>query len=215
MLSHADRRGQIDTFGRRLGQFCGVRPRGMWLAERIWEPSIAADMAACDIEHTVLDDCHFHAAGLTNDQLRGYYLTEAAGQLVALFAGDEQLRYLIPFAEPDETIAYLRGIAQANPGAVMVYADDAEKFGSWPGMHERVHERQWLRRFLTALAANADWLHVTTLGETIDNVPPLARSTCPRGVIARWTAGRRWPVEAPGAAHGERGGGNYAVAGCP
>ena len=147
MLTHADRRGQIDTFGRRLGQFYGVRPRGMWLAERIWEPSIAADMAACDIEHTVLDDCHFHAAGLTNDQLRGYYLTEAAGQLVALFAGDEQLRYLIPFAEPDETIAYLRGIAQANPGAVMVYADDAEKFGSWPGMHERVHERQWLRRF--------------------------------------------------------------------
>jgi 4-alpha-glucanotransferase len=181
MLSHADRQGQINSFGRRLGQLFGQRPRGMWMPERIWEPSIAADMAACDIEHTVLDDFHFQAAGLTSDQLRGYYLSEADGQLIALFAGDEQLRYLIPFAEPEETIAYLRGIAKKHPGGVMVYADDAEKFGAWPGMHERMQEGQWLRRFLATLAANADWLQVTTLGECIDHVAPLGKIYVPEG----------------------------------
>ncbi len=181
MLSHTDRRGQIDSFSRRLGQLFGQRPRGMWPPERVWEPSLAADMAACDIEHVVLDDFHFHASGLTNDRLRGYYLTEAAGQLVALFAGDEQLRYLIPFAEPEETIAYLRGIAKTTSGGVMIYADDAEKFGAWPGMHERMYDRQWLRRFLSALSANADWLQVTTLGECIDFVPPLGKVYVPEG----------------------------------
>ncbi|MES1213369.1 MAG: alpha-amylase/4-alpha-glucanotransferase domain-containing protein, partial [Singulisphaera sp.] len=198
MLSPEDRRGQMDLFSRRLGQLFGERPRGMWLPERIWEPSIAADMAACDIEHTVLDDFHFHAAGLTNDQLRGYYLTEAAGQLVAIFAGDEQLRYLIPFAEPEDTIAYLRGVAQSCPGGVMVYADDAEKFGAWPGMHERMQQARWLDRFLAMLAANSDWLHVTTLGETIDHVPPLGKVYLPEGSyreMERWStlADRRGP----------------------
>ena len=49
--------------------------------------------------------------------------------------------------------------------------------------------------FLTALAANADWLHVTTLGETIDNVPPLGKVYVPEGSyreMDRWStlAGR-------------------------
>ncbi len=198
MLSHADRRGQIDSFSRRLGQLFGQRPRGMWLPERVWEPSLAADMAMCDIEHAVLDDFHFHAAGLTNDRLRGYYLSEAAGQLVALFAGDEQLRYLIPFAEPEDSIAYLRGIAKTTTGGVLVYADDAEKFGAWPGMHERMQQGQWLRRFLTALSANTDWLQVTTLGECIDFVPPLGKVYVPEGSyreMGHWStlAGRGRP----------------------
>jgi alpha-amylase len=35
-----------------------------------------------------------------------------------------------------------------------------------------VYEHGWLRRFFEALTANRDWLHVTTLSEAIDNVPP-------------------------------------------
>jgi 4-alpha-glucanotransferase len=181
MLSQADRRGQINSFGRRLGQVFGQVPRGMWLPERIWEPALAADLAACDIEHTVLDDFHFHAAGLADEQLRGYYLTESEGGLIALFAGEERLRYLIPFAEPEETIAYLRDESRQHPGGVLVYADDAEKFGAWPGMRELMQNGRWLRRFLEALAANSDWLHVTTLGECIDHVPPLGKVYVPEG----------------------------------
>ncbi|HEY1603685.1 MAG TPA: alpha-amylase/4-alpha-glucanotransferase domain-containing protein [Pirellulales bacterium] len=181
MLSQADRRGQINSFSRRLGQLFGQVPRGMWMPERIWDPALAADLAACDIEHTVLDDFHFHAAGLADDQLRGYYLTESEGGLIALFAGEERLRYLIPFAEPEETIAYLRDEARRHPGGVLVYADDAEKFGAWPGMRERMQNSRWLRRFLDALAANSDWLQVTTLGECIDHVPPLGKVYVPEG----------------------------------
>ena len=150
--SRTDRRGQIESLGRRLGQLFGQVPRGMWLPERIWEPALAADLADCGIEHTVLDDFHFHAAGLANEQLRGYYLTEAEGRLVALFAGDERLRYLIPFAPPEDAIAYLRDAARTNPDGVIVYADDAEKFGAWPGMRERMQNERWLHRFLDALS---------------------------------------------------------------
>ena len=80
--------GEIDSFGRRLGQLFGKIPRGMWLPERIWEPALAADLASAGIEHTVLDDFHFHSAGLSDAQLRGYYLSEAEGRLIAIFPGD-------------------------------------------------------------------------------------------------------------------------------
>jgi alpha-amylase len=181
MLSRADRRGQIESFGRRLGQLFGSVPRGMWLPERIWEPALAADLAECGIEHTVLDDFHFHAAGLSNEQLRGYFLTEAEGRLIALFAGDERLRYLIPFGTPEETIDYLREVSRKSPDGLIVYADDAEKFGAWPGMQARMQKDRWLARFLDALVAAADWLHVTTLGQSIDHVPPLGKIYVPEG----------------------------------
>ena len=68
-----------------------------------------------------------------------------------MFPGSERLRYTIPFREPEETIDYLRPIAEQQPGAVVVFGDDGEKFGSWPGTKEHVYENGWLRRFFDAL----------------------------------------------------------------
>ena len=185
MLSRADRCGQIESFGRRLGQLFGHIPRGMWLrgahlgARPGGRPGSGGHRAYGDRRFS------FSPAGLSDAQLRGYYLTESEGSLIALFPGDERLRYLIPFAEPEETIAYLRQVAAAHPGGVIVYADDAEKFGAWPGMRERDHQRRWLRRFLDALAANSDWLRVTTLGECVDHVAPLGKVYVPEGSLSR------------------------------
>ncbi len=48
----------------------------MWTPERVWESSLTSDVAVAGINYTVLDDYHFRAAGLTDQQLTGYYLTE-------------------------------------------------------------------------------------------------------------------------------------------
>ena len=80
----------------------------MWVPERVWEQSLTSDMVDAGIKYTVLDDFHFKNAGLTTDQLHGYYLTEDNGRVLSVFPGSERLRYLIPFAAPHETIEYLR-----------------------------------------------------------------------------------------------------------
>ncbi len=59
-------------------------------------------------------------------------------------------------SEPEETIDYLRPIAEQQPGAVVVFGDDGEKFGVWPGTKEHVYENGWLRRFFDALVANRE-----------------------------------------------------------
>ena len=53
--------------------------------------------------------------------------------MIAVFPGSERLRYLIPSPSRQRPIAYLRGIAQSHPGGVVVFGDDGEKFGAWPG----------------------------------------------------------------------------------
>ncbi len=65
--------------------------------ERVWESSLTSDVAVAGINYTVLDDYHFRAAGLTDQQLTGYYLTEDDGHLLRVFPGSEKLRYTIPF----------------------------------------------------------------------------------------------------------------------
>ena len=115
MIPARDRIGQITGYTRWLEERLGGEVRGMWIPERVWEPSLAADLVDADIKYTVLDDFHFRNAGLGEEQLHGYYVTEDDGRLLSVFPGSEKLRYTIPFAAPHETIEHLRWGCSATP----------------------------------------------------------------------------------------------------
>jgi 4-alpha-glucanotransferase len=172
MIPPRDRVGQIVAYTDWLQSRLNARVQGMWMPERVWEQSLTSDVAAAGIKYTILDDFHFKNAGLTDEQLHGYYLTEDDGRVLLIFPGSEPLRYTIPFQQPHATIDYLRGVAERRPGAVVVFGDDGEKFGVWPETKKHVYEHGWLRQFFDALSANRDWIHITTPSEAIDNVPP-------------------------------------------
>lgn len=178
-IPRRDRLGQIRAYKRHLEQLFRTEVRGMWVPERVWEQSFAGDIAEAGMEYTLLDDTHFRNAGLQDDELYGYRLTEEDGRLLKVFAGGEHLRYLIPYRDPHETIDYCRDIADRIPNAVLVFGDDGEKFGVWPGSKDLVFRDGWLRRFFEALSQNQDWLKVTTMAEAVDNVSPAGRVYLP------------------------------------
>ncbi|MCH2210736.1 MAG: DUF1926 domain-containing protein [Fuerstiella sp.] len=171
-IPRRDRIGQIRTFTQHLEKMFGTSIHGMWMPERVWEQSFAGDLTAAGVRYTILDDHHFRSAGMNQYQLFGYHVTEDEGRLLAIFPGSEHLRYLIPFRSPEETITYLRDIADRHDNAIVVLGDDGEKFGAWPETHKHVYEDGWLRRFLQTLRDNSNWLKVTTPGETLDQVKP-------------------------------------------
>jgi len=187
MIPSRDRVGQITTYSNWLQNRLGATVQGMWMPERVWEQSLTADLAEAGMRYTVLDDFHFRNAGLTEDQLTGYYVTEDDGRTLSIFPGSEPLRYTIPFAAPQDSINYLRGIADKHPNAVVVFGDDGEKFGTWPDTKKHVYDNGWLRQFFDALMANRDWLKTTTLAEAIDNVPPLGKIYLPDGSYREMT----------------------------
>ncbi len=187
MIPSRDRVGQITTYTEWLQQRLGATIRGMWVPERVWEQSMASDLVRANISYTILDDFHFKNAGLNEDQLHGYYVTEDDANLLNVLPGSEPMRYMIPFQNPEDSINHLRHVAEHHPGAVVVFGDDGEKFGTWPGTKEHVYDRGWLAQFFDALTANNDWLKVTTPSEAIDSVPPLGKLYIPEGSYREMT----------------------------
>jgi len=181
MIPHRDRVGQIREFSNYLQDLFPTRVRGMWVPERVWEQHLVSAITQAGIEYTVLDDFHFERAGCSGDDVFGYYLTEDEGQLLKVFPASETLRYSIPFSEPHATYEFLRRLAESRPGCIVVFADDGEKFGSWPETFDHVYTRGWLRRFCDMILANRDWLEPTTLARAVDTVLPLGKVFLPDG----------------------------------
>jgi len=179
MIPPEDRVGQIRSYTEYLEKLFQSRVRGMWVPERVWEQNLVSDIAAAGIEYTVLDDYHFKQAGLEEHQLFGYYLSEDNGQLIRIFPGSERMRYLVPFRNPEETIAYFGEVAGKNRDAVIVFADDGEKFGSWPETHKHCYDDGWLRRFLDALRQARSWVNFCTFAQALDATLPAGQIFLP------------------------------------
>lgn len=170
-IPEVDRRGQIRAMSDWLELELGRRPRGLWLAERVWEPGLASSLAASGVGYTAVDDAHFVAAGFERDQLWGYYQTEDQGRSVVVFPIHRELRYLVPFGEPEQTVDLLRRVAEGGDGRIAVLGDDGEKFGVWPGTHVRCYEQGWLERFADAIAAQP-WIELRTPAEAVAHHAP-------------------------------------------
>jgi alpha-amylase len=175
-----DGAGQILMMTRHLKRRLGAEARGLWLAERVWEPSLPALLGESGVDYTLLDDTHFQAAGLDPEGLRGYYLTEREGRTLGIFPISKRLRYLIPFRPPEETIEYLGRLA-GDDAAAVTYADDGEKFGLWPGTYRWVYDQGWLKRFFNLLEQNQSWITTKTFGEYRAQTPPTGRIYLPTG----------------------------------
>jgi alpha-amylase len=194
-IPEADRIGQIKLMSDWLERRFGVRPRGMWLAERVWEPTLPRTLAAAGIEYTVLDDSHFAAVGIRPEQALGYYLTEEEGYALAVFPINEAVRHRIPYALPEETIHYLREVADAHVARTVVMADDGEKFGVWPDSHWYCYQDGWMYRFVEKVVNNREWLQMKTFSEVLDTTAPLGRVYLP---TASYTEMMQWALPAEG-----------------
>ena len=181
-LPDRDRVGQLARMSTELERLFGVRPRGAWLAERVWEPDLPAALVQGGYEWTILDDAHFRAGAVREEDLWGPYSTDDQGKLIRVFGTEQGLRYRIPFRDVEEVIAYLREHATDDGERIGTMGDDGEKFGAWPTTWEHCWgERRWVERFFDALERNADWLTTTTPSTWLDGHPPIGRVYIPTG----------------------------------
>ncbi len=166
MLPERDSLGQLVRMADLCEALFGLRPRGMWLAERVWEPDLPRVIVQAGYRYTLLDDTHLFAAGVL-PKPQGYYVTEKAGCSVAVLPIDRELRSKIPFASVDALLQYLYGAR----GSVLTYGDDVEKFGFWPATQRRVWHEGWLRSLFSALWDNREWLLTVPPSEVLKDDP--------------------------------------------
>ncbi|MBI4216318.1 MAG: DUF1926 domain-containing protein [Chloroflexi bacterium] len=179
IIPDRDKEGQIREMQEVVARDFGVPAQGLWLAERVWEPHLPKALAQAGVPWTVVDDTHFKLAGLEEQELCGYFLTEEEGYTVKVFPSSKALRYHLPWHEVPAVMAYLQSLASEEVGAIAVMGDDDEKFGSWPRTFRHCWEEGWVESFFQALEANAAWLTTIPLGEYAARFPARGRVYLP------------------------------------
>ncbi|HVF11222.1 MAG TPA: alpha-amylase/4-alpha-glucanotransferase domain-containing protein [Abditibacteriaceae bacterium] len=197
----ADQLAQVQRLNQRVHELFGVAPRGLWLTERVWEPQLADLLPAAGITYTCVDSTAFAAAGVAEEDSCGYFqaLPTAAPQSrpLAVIAINQPLRHLIPWQPGQYSLNYLRQIEEkvrraGRRDALVLFADDGEKFGGWPGTFDWVFTQGWLDQFFAMLSAHAAWLTTITPGAYLEKHDALGQVNLPAGSYAEmqeWSGG--------------------------
>jgi alpha-amylase len=197
-LPDRDRSGQLMRMRDELEKMFGQRPSGAWLAERVWEPSLAYDLAAAGYEWTVLDDNHLRAASIREDAMWTAFTTDDRGKRLTVFGTEQGLRYRIPFKPVEDVISYLAERRTEDGRFVGMMGDDGEKFGSWPGTFEYCWSNEhWVDRMFGAIEANSEWLATVTPSEWLAKQPPTTRVYFPTSSYVEMTEWVLPPNETP------------------
>ncbi len=179
IIPERDRIGQIKKLTRTIQTTFDYTPRGMWLAERVWEQHLVGSLVKAGVEFVMVDDTHFRHAGLKDRQLLGYYTTEEEGQMLNVMPIDKTLRYTVPFRPLRETLDYLQSIASEDGRRVVINADDGEKFGVWPKTYNSVYEQGWLESFCRMLEEESSCVKTMHLSRVVDTLSPQGRIYLP------------------------------------
>ena len=174
-----DKLGQVSSMADFIEQVFRVRPKGMWLAERVWEPALAKVLADAGVDWTMVDDTGFKMVGKTDEDLFGYFNTEDQGQYLKIFPISKYLRYSIPWHTVENVIGYLKENASESGDRIAVLGDDGEKFGVWPDTYEHCWENHWVDDFFQAIEDNAAWLTTVKLGDYAAKYQPAGRIYLP------------------------------------
>lgn len=168
MISSADKLGQIERLTTYIRSHFGKRPRGCWVAERVWQPGCTSILHGCGMEYIFLDDIHFRSAGINDSSLFYPYLTEDQGKILSVFPLSKPLRYIIPYKDPECVIRFLANLASEEGDHVVTIIDDGEKYGEWKGSHKLCYEAGWLSRFIELIQKNSDWIETIHPGKYIN-----------------------------------------------
>jgi alpha-amylase len=201
IISESDQYEQISKLSSSIEEMFGKKPKGLWLAERVWEPHLPSVLAKCGIEYVTVDDTHFKNAGFYEDELNGYFVTEDQGRMLKVFPINKPLRYLIPAEDPEKAIQFLQERTSENGDNMYLMFDDGEKFGVWPDTYQRVYQEKWLDRFFSLLEDNREWLSTMTCQEFVQTHKPKGRAYLP---TASYSEMMNWALPSRARHHFER-----------
>ncbi|HUJ73596.1 MAG TPA: 4-alpha-glucanotransferase, partial [bacterium] len=171
-----DKLGQLEKMTTWLRVRFQTRPRGCWLAEKVWEQSLASVLKASGIDYTFVDDGQMVISGVEENDLFQPFITEDQGKIISLLPVCERLCDLATGAEPSEAIDFLRSLDGRREGAprpvAVLMAEGA-------ACSAPMIDGGWLEGFLRAAEQNTDWLEPCTPGQYLRDNPPARRVYIP------------------------------------
>ena len=153
ILPYEDRVEQLKRGRKLVEELLGVIPRGIWLAERVWDPTLPTAVKDAGYSYVILDDEVGYRSGLWKDDTHLSVLTEYAGQKVGVLFIDATIRYILPWRTHGEVLDYIKSFRTTTGIKYVLWGSDAEKFGEW---WPRENAEPWLKIFFSYLRESSD-----------------------------------------------------------
>ncbi len=178
IIPYRDKIAQIKKLTDLIKREFGLEVKGAWLSERVWEPNYPSFLSDAGLKYVIVDDNHFRATGVTEEDTFYSYITEDEGKTLRVFPINEELRYLTPWKPTYLSIDYLRKNADDIGNKVALLISDAEKMGVWgtthqicyvegQGHHDGDNGKPFIPAFFEQIRNNT-WIKSLTLSEYMD-----------------------------------------------
>ncbi len=117
ILPNKDRISQIELQTTYIRKHFRKRPRGCWIPEKIWEPTLSSNIKNSGMEYTFLDSELFKKSGIYGHDLNKVYITEDQGKSIYVFPIDEKLS--TEFSDPREIVDSLVAIHENGKSEIV------------------------------------------------------------------------------------------------
>ncbi|MCX7028913.1 MAG: DUF1926 domain-containing protein [Spirochaetes bacterium] len=186
MIPANDRLGQLEKMTTSLRVRFGTRPRGCWLAEQVWDPSLASTLRTGGMEYTFLDETQLGLAGAGGSDLLRACVAEDQGKHVAVIPVQTRLLARAASMSPAGLVAALAAIAESygGPSTVVALVGDGARTGP------PFASNGWLEELLGLVRENASWLEPVTPSAHLRASPPSSRlyfPNCSSQLMAEWS----------------------------
>ncbi len=186
MIPANDRLGQLEKMTTHLRVRFGTRPRGCWLAEQVWDPSLASTLRTGGMEYTFLDETQLGLAGADGAGLLRACVAEDQGKHVAVIPVQTRLLTRSASMSPAGLVAELAALAGSSggPETVVALVGDGGRTGP------PYASNGWLEALLGLFRENAAWLEPVAPSAHLRASPPSSRlyvPTCSSQLMAEWS----------------------------
>ncbi len=176
LIPRPDRIGQIESLTTYLRKRFDRRPRGIWITEHVWEPSLPGTLRSCGMDYAFLDDYHFITGGFTGNDLCRPCITEDQGKTIVVIPICHDLIRTAREGQPKEVIAFLKDHASEDPTVVFALIDEGERSAESTRRTKRSTARNaWLEGLLGLLAENHEWIDVVLPSQQLKEFQPRTR----------------------------------------
>lgn len=157
LIPSSDRSGQIEMLTTYLRKRFGKRPRGFWLPQLIWEPSLPASLKNCGMEYSFLDADAFDEAGIASRDQCCPVLTEDQGKPLTVYPVQKRLApSRLPKSERLDHDSFLKNLLAGCSGGdgVLTVFDQGEALGLWDDSFGWLYEEaNWLHGLFERLSS--------------------------------------------------------------
>lgn len=149
-IPERDATGQLQLMSGTLGELLAVKPSGVWLTGRTWDPALPGLLNRAGFQYTLVDEEHFLATELGDDDLDGHRITEREGFPLAVFPIRTALQRRLLAAEPGRRARVLRRfLGEREQRSALLAFDDlrtAEQVEALGGLLDELGEQgHWIK----------------------------------------------------------------------